>query len=141
MNSVFVVFSGEYELMQVETRQLEGTLPAFRIEGVFSSPAKCDEWIDAHDRDISFAVMSYVEIPLDPVYSERESEMQVFQVRMNQELHIMDIKMGDESDIPEGKLFTFRQLESGDIQGAFFARDLIDACKLSFLRVKEAMGR
>lgn len=140
MNSVFVVFSGEYQLMEVKTKQIEGTLPVFRIEGVFSSNAKCEEWVDAHDADDSSIVMSHIEIDLDPIYGERERGMQVFRVRLNKELHIIDIHVGEEKEIPEGDLFTFEQLENGEIQGAFYARDLIDACKLSFLRVNESLG-
>ena len=127
--------------MEVKTKQIEGTLPVFRIEGVFSSKAKCEEWVDAHDADVSSTVMSQIEMDLDPVYGEREREMQVFRIRLNKNLHIMNIQVGEENEIPEGDLFTFHQLENGEIQGAFLARDLIDACKLSFLRISEALGQ
>ncbi|SFT84378.1 hypothetical protein SAMN04489724_2263 [Algoriphagus locisalis] len=140
MNKVYVVFSGEYQLMKVQTRQLEGTLPAFRIEGVFSAIEKCEEWIRRHEKSISSTVLSFLEIPFDPVSGERESEMQVFHVRMNSDLHIIELKMGNESDIKIGESFSISQSESGDFLGVFFARDLIDACKLAFTRGQELLS-
>ena len=140
MNKVYVVFSGEYQLMKVQTRQLEGTLPAFRIEGVFSTVEKCEEWIRRHEKSPSSTVLSFLEIPFDPVSRERESEMQVFHVRMNSELHIIDVKMGDESDLKIGEIFSISQSESEDFLGVFFARDLIDACKLAFTRGQELLN-
>ncbi|UZD22914.1 hypothetical protein PBT90_05715 [Algoriphagus halophytocola] len=140
MNKVYVVFSGEYQLMKVQTRQLEGTLPAFRIEAVFSTVEKCEAWIRRHEKSLSSTVLSFLEIPFDPLSRERESEMQVFHVRMNSELHIIDVKMGDESDLEEGEFFTLTQIEGGGFQGVFFARDLIDACKLAFTRGQELLN-
>nr|WP_211482898.1 hypothetical protein [Algoriphagus locisalis] len=126
--------------MKVQTRQLEGTLPAFRIEGVFSAIEKCEEWIRRHEKSISSTVLSFLEIPFDPVSGERESEMQVFHVRMNSDLHIIELKMGNESDIKIGESFSISQSESGDFLGVFFARDLIDACKLAFTRGQELLS-
>lgn len=126
--------------MELKTKQIEGTLPVFRIEGIFSSKEKCEEWIKFHDQKLPSIVMSHIEIDLDPIYGEREKEMQVFRVRLNRDLHILDIQVGEEDEIPEGELFTFELLENGDIQGVFFARDLIDACKLSYIRIKETLG-
>ncbi|MDR7127896.1 hypothetical protein J2X69_000224 [Algoriphagus sp. 4150] len=141
MASVFVVFSGEYLLMGVNSKQLEGTLPVFRIEGVFSSSEKCDEWIKSHTYDKPYSLLSYLELPFDPGFGQKENEMQVFSVRMNKNLQINEISLGEVIAIPEDKLFNYEVGENGDIVGSFWARDFIDACKLAYIRVSECMQK
>ncbi|MEB2778527.1 hypothetical protein SYJ56_24675 [Algoriphagus sp. D3-2-R+10] len=141
MGSVFVVFSGEYLLMKICSKQLEGNLPVFRIEGVFSDERKCKEWIESYSSDKTTKLLSYLEIPIDPEFGQKESQMEVFNVRMNGDLQILEISLGDSMAIPDGKLFTYEVLKSGEIVGSFWARDFIDACKLAYIRVQETMQR
>lgn len=141
MGSVFVVFSGEYLLMKICSKQLEGNLPVFRIEGVFSDERKCTEWIESYSSDNTTRLMSYLKIPIDPEFGQKENEMEVFNVRMNENLQIVEISLGDSTAIPDGRLFTYEVLKNGEIVGSFWARDFIDACKLAYIRVQETLQR
>ena len=140
MINVFVVFSGEYLLMDIKSKQLEGTLPVFRIEGVFSEQKKCESWIEAQQTaENGNMLYSFIEIPFDPVAGQKEEGTQIFSIRMNERLQIVEITMAENEEIPSDKLFSLQKLENGHFYGSFWARDFIDACKLAYVRVKEAI--
>ena len=139
MTNVFVVFSGEYLLMDIKSKQLEGTLPVFRIEGVFSDQQKCENWIEAHTKDNGNLLLSFIEIPFNPVAGQKEEGIHVFTIRMDEQLQIVEIKMAENEEIPSDHLYTLKKLDNGHYYGSFWARDFIDACKLAYIRVKESL--
>lgn len=141
MDSVFIVFSGEYLCMEINSRHIEGILPVLRLEGVFTTEAKCEEWVAAHNMDKTINFLSFVEVPLNPIFGSIENDMQVFKILMNENLQITQTSMGDSSDIPQGESYTIEFQDEGNIYGVFWARDLIDACKIAFIKAMEFKGK
>ncbi|PZX55516.1 hypothetical protein LV84_02655 [Algoriphagus ratkowskyi] len=141
MDSVFVVFSGEHHLMEVSSRQLEGSLPVFRIEGVFSKELKCIEWIERNSVGKTASLLTYLEIPFDPIIGNIEKELQAFTVRLNNEFKILEVSLEENPIISYEKDYTYKVLKNGEILGSFWARDFIDACKVAYIRVKETLRK
>ncbi|MCE7057634.1 hypothetical protein LZF95_23330 [Algoriphagus sp. AGSA1] len=137
MKNVFIVFSGEYLLMEIASKQLEGTLPVFRIEGVFGDREKSEAWMKSHVSGKVNSMLSILELPLNPEFGQMEKGMQLFSIRMDKNLKIIEISLNQGSTLPEGKLYSYEILEDGTVNGCFWARDFIDACKLAYIRVKE----
>ncbi|WPR77429.1 hypothetical protein [Algoriphagus sp. NG3] len=137
MKNVFIVFSGEYLLMEIASTQLEGTLPVFRIEGVFGDKEKGEAWMKAHASGKVNSMLSILELPLNPEFGQMERGMQLFSIRMNENLQIIAVSLSDGNALPEGKLYSYEMLEDGTVNGSFWARDFIDACKLAYIRVQE----
>ncbi|WP_192350723.1 hypothetical protein [Algoriphagus sp. Y33] len=140
MDSVFVVFSGEYLTVEINTKQLEGNLPVFRIEAVFSSKKKCEEWIEHHSSGKATMLLNYLEIPFDSEYGQKEEGLQLFKIRMNSNLQILEIHVVENEPFSKSQSFTYEVLGNGDILGSFWARDFIDACKLAYIRLQETNG-
>lgn len=141
IDTVFVVFSGEYDLMEVKSKQLEGTLPVFRIEGVFNSKQKCKDWIEWHSAGKQTSLLSYIEIPVDLEVGQTEQNLDVYTVHMNADFKIKEIFLGEDLAIPEGKQYSYKTLGNGDIWGSLWARDFIDACKVAYIGAQETLAK
>lgn len=140
MSKLFIVYSGEYICMQVNSKQIEGTLPALRIEGVFDSRQKCEDWIESYRAVKPMSFISCFELNPNPTFGQIEPDMERFKIRMTKDLQILETTNLDGNSSTSGDLNTFKVEENGDIVGFFWARDLLDACKVAIIHVKEHLG-
>lgn len=141
MSKVYVAFSGEYFCMEVYSKQVAGLFPAFRIEAIFNTKKKCEKWINSYQKSKSMSFISCMKLDLNPIFGEKDSEMQLFRILMNKDLHIIEVTIQEDNLEEYKELRCLDVQENGDFVGYYWARDFLDACKVAYITVKESLEK
>jgi len=136
--TIIVAYTGE--LMTMNLSMFDPSIfPLVRIQGVFDSDEKFEEWSEAFHYSNEHTILHHIELPLNPTLGEIEPMTIPFLVKTNKDLEVqsMDKVVSVENDT----LFTSdlpksRETEKG-YEVACWARDEFDACKRAITELRE----
>ncbi|WP_057935848.1 hypothetical protein [Algoriphagus resistens] len=136
--NIIIAYTGELRTIDI---QAKGTIPAFRIEGVFSKKKHFKEFAEHFHFAYEHTLLLSMKLPLNPKYGDKEKGLKAYQINVKQNFQVVEVekikKPAEDDPRFHGNHVRIIYEDSGDYIVFCWARDEFDACKRAITEARE----